>query len=171
MTRARDVATQGGLTLIGTQTLSAASGGIFTGLTADTKYRVTGNVYGSVSGTYMRFNARENSTNKNSGYYGASYRALYNNTSGMHYYSSNATLFTIFNYHTSIETPSIFSADIYLSPSRQSMTIHGTAYDYYTNGSFFFGCENHTMTACNGFSFFTDNGTMSGSISLYKYNV
>lgn len=169
MTKARDNATQGGLVLVGTQSLSAVSEVNFTNLLPGTKYKITGSIYGSVSGAIMRINAKEDATLKSTGYYGASYRALYNNSSAVHYYSSNATLFSIFNYHTSAEQPSVFNAEVYISPSKTSMTLHGTAYDYYTNGSLFFGCENHAMTNCNGINFNPSLGTLSGTMSIYKY--
>lgn len=171
MTRARDVATQGGLTLISTTTVSAATEYVVNNLNPSIKYKLVGNVWGSSANALFQFRSRQNNVAVTSGYYGASYISRYNNSSGVHYWSNNAVLFTLFNIGTSDPQSALFDMDFYISADRTVMTLTGSVFDYYTNGNVALGCTVTGMTTCNGLSLRPDAGNTSGVISLYRYNV
>jgi hypothetical protein len=169
LTKARDVATQGGLVLINTTTLSAASSYIATNLVANTRYRVVFSGWATNNGEVLNLRFRQGSTDVTSGYFGGSFYMNYLGTSGNYLNDNNGGSARVANLANDTNFANI-SFDL-ITIDGVKGNIQGTGFAPY-GGSYaiLFGKTIGGMTAANGFNLFVSSGTMTGKISLYKYS-
>ena len=171
MTRARDVATQGGLTLISTQTLTASAGVAYTNLLPGSRYRILISTYGSVDTEQLLFRFREGSTNKAASYFGGSYQVSAT-SAGVFDYANNISSAPLGRLSSNADVLASHSLDYYINPNGNQASVIGNSMAF-NSGYFalFLGFNNSSMATCDGFYLFPASGTITGSISLYKYNV
>jgi hypothetical protein len=173
MTKARDVATQGGLVLLNTTAFTAQSSvsinNVFNSTYDNYKITfVTNSSYGS-SQVQTNMRLRSNGTNDSSGVY--FWSRLYSGASLTGGSSANsATVWEIGDSNIPITR---FSMDIHL-PAASSVTSHVTqAASYQITGPNFFLITSSGMTTSttsyDGFSIIPTSGTMTGTIKVYGY--
>jgi hypothetical protein len=159
-----------GLTKISTNTLSASSTCVFTGLTAGTTYRVVGALNGSATANILaRF--RETSTDKATDYSGG----FYGYSGGVLNGSTGSTSIQLdVTGSQAANKQSFFAFDYYIYSSGTSAFINGQS-----NGGdsaaisspryISYNAQNLFMTACNGISILLSTGTMTGQVTIYSY--
>ena len=160
----------GALELVSTTVLTASGGLSLTSLSLNTRYKIV--FYGSCSADNVNINARfrENTTDKTTGYSGGSAGKSYDGTTQEIGYADQANAFII---RIGI------SASIYLSQFEMDLIIptlnigflQSNAVTNYGPTFRSLGMVNASMTNCNGITIYPSSGNLTGSISLYKYNV
>lgn len=160
----------GGLNKVSTNTLSASSTCVFTGLTAGTTYKVVGALNGSATANILaRF--RESSTDKATDYAGA----FYGYSGGVLNGSTGSTSIQLdVTGSQAANKQSFFVFDYYIYSAGTSAFINGQS-----NGGdsaaisspryISYNAQNLSMTACNGLSIFLSTGTMTGQVTIYSY--
>lgn len=158
---------ESGLTKISTSTLSGSSGQVLTGLTAGSRYRILINMYGSVNNAMLQLRFREGSTDKTTDYYGG--MSFTGPTSAAVYTQvNNDSRLFLGRYNSSADKPSFYSVDLWLNSNGNSARVNLqvmadaglAAYGGFTNDS---------MATVDGVNIYPDSGTITGTITLYKY--
>lgn len=173
MTRAREVATDGGLVLLNTTTFTSQSSvsinNVFTSIYDNYKITfVTNSSYGSGQvQTNMRL--RSNGSDDSSGVY--FWSRLYSGASVTGGSSANSA--TVWQIGDSSIPITRFSMDIHL-PAVSSVTSHVTQVSsYQVTGPNFYYIANAgittSTTSYDGFSIIPTSGTMTGTIKVYGY--
>lgn len=161
----------GALELVSTQTLSASSGISFSSLTVGTKYRLIWRGYTSADNVQVQIQFRENTTNKGTGYYGGRV--------GRDYAGTNEDLsINNANFVGALIVGKV-SPDYYVGQFELEFVIHSLevatatllSMSQYSASFKTLGFTNKAMTNCNGITIYPASGTMTGSTSLFKYNV
>jgi hypothetical protein len=171
MTKARDVATQGGLVLLNTTSFSAAASVSVSNIfTSDYQnYKVVVNSIVAAGNPFLYGRFRENTTDKATGYYGANGVVTYLGAVSSFASFNNAAQFSFgylqnaasANYHT-------LSIDV-LRSSATFGSMSGTFFDPYGAQAGFVGVRNDTMTNFSGISFLPSSSTFTGTIKVYGY--
>ena len=160
-----------GLVLLNTQTVSGASAYNATNVlsSAYNFYRVQFAWAGSaVSWVNMRF--RENTTDKATGYYGSKVVSQYTGGSvGIDGAVNNGTNMLLVDHYTGAAL-SYVSFDLTISNGGTNAAILGIGWDDTNGRTCLISYKNGSMTNCTGFSFISNSGTITGTVSIYGYN-
>lgn len=169
MTRSRDVATQGGLVLINTTTLTGTSGTVsFSNVFSSTYnfYRVVLRINTSTgSTTSLGFRTRYGTTDQATGYYGATFYARYN-SSGVGESANNATSAPLVQMDGSVVECAI-SFDV--NVNNTLCEIYGNQFNVAQQGGGFFGYRNTAASNVTGFSLIAASGNLTGTVKIYGY--
>jgi len=169
MTRARDVATQGGLVLLNATTFSAVStisvSNVFTSTYENYKAIIT--QYGSSNGTTLQLRARNNVTDyTGSQYYSGNFRALYTNSNSNNG-TNGGTSWVLNNIGTDSTGRGI--SEIIFRPQGTSLYFTSSSNDDYQPSIIVSGGRTSTAAAVTGFTIFPILGTITGEIRIYGY--
>jgi hypothetical protein len=156
-----------GLVLLNTTDFSAVASASISSIFNSTysTYRMVLNATHSASNNTVTMQFREASTNKATGYFQGYGQTSYlgtNTNAGV----NSGTQFVIMT-NTNSTQQSLTSLDIYRSATVG--VISGTGYNPQSGNAMFLGGANGTMTAFDGLSISTVNGTMTGTIKVYGY--
>jgi hypothetical protein len=166
VTRAREIASQGGLVLLNTTTFSAQSSVSFNNVFSSTytHYKVVWNGTSSTGFSPINLRARSNATDVTSGYYCASRWDSYNGTSGSSDVSNGgfATLFIGWS------IPTNFHFDTFATGNDLFFTGlgHGTDVRVTRMAGVGGGAGGVPVT---GFTIFPTSGTITGTFRIYGY--
>jgi hypothetical protein len=166
MTRAREIATQGGLVLISSTDFSAVASvsisNIFT--TTYSRYRILLSATSSANSA-INLQFREDTTNKATNYY-QGYGQVSDNGTSTSVGVNNGTQFVIITAPNGTNQ-SVASLDLLWSATKGF--IQGTAYNNQSGNANFQGGRNDGMTNFTGISINTGQGTIAGNIKIYGY--
>jgi hypothetical protein len=169
LTRARDVATQGGLVLLNETDLSAASSISIDNLVVGNRYRVMVNVISSVDGSTLQFYFRQSGADFTSGYYGGSHYWNYLGSGGNYLSDNNNGSGRLSNLSNSTTAFCGVSFDVYLhSATIASVTGHSWS-PYGGSYTTYFAKSNSGLTSVSGIKLFSSSGTLTGKSSFYEY--
>jgi hypothetical protein len=156
-----------GLQLLTNTSFTAQSTVNFTNVFSSTytAYRVVMQISGSgYVPLIMRF--RENTTDKATGYYGASGIAAYGGQFQIGNAMNNATSIALRDIAATYR--GVISLDV-TRPDGNSGNINGQLVDIGNFQSTFIGVTNITMSNFTGFTIYTGSGTMTGNVKIYGY--
>lgn len=169
MTRAREVATDGGLVLINSTTFTAQSTVSFNNVFSSTynNYKLlisaTGSVVSANGNLRMRVGGVDNSS---SNYARQFLRAIGGSVSGNFNTLTETNLVDVGTGFTSVATVEIFSPALAVNTRIQA---HFNGVNTDTNYIGLFEAQHKVATAYDGFSFIPSAGTTTGTISIYGY--
>lgn len=158
-----------GLVKVSSTTLTASSGHIVTNLTAGSRYRFIVNVNGSSDGAIITVRFREGSTDKATNYYGASGFAAYDNAAGVYLYDNNAVSFRMIRVSSTTDRETLAVFDLFIASTQNAATLTGVGMSSSAYTQIHFGAQNTSMATCDGINIYPSAGTLTGKISVYKY--
>ena len=169
MTRARDIATQGGLVLLNNTSFSAVSSVSISNVFDSTysTYRVLISLIASAGNQTLSFRCRENVTDKTSAdYYAGTFTVNYLGTTAAIANNGGTAFLVTTNLGTT--DPSIATIDLYRTASKCAFS--STGLNPQSLAANFQAGSQVNMTNFTGFSFFpTNTGTITGSVKVYGY--
>jgi hypothetical protein len=156
-----------GLTLISNTSFSAQASVSFSNVFSSTYsfYRIVGNMVGSTGGSTLNARYRENTTDKTTGYFGASGIAAFGGQFQIGSAFNNAAEFNL--RFVGIGGPNLVNFDIYRTATSGQMS--GNMADYPNGQAVFMAVSNVAMSNFTGFSIYPASGTITGNVKIYGY--